>query len=511
MSAQPQRGTTSTVTTVTTVRRRAVAVPVLALVATAGMLAALAGPAGAASGPTAPVAVPAAATTAGPAGAAVLTAAAPAAALAAAGIGALPGEGVVAGPDPETEPFADGAPAPGAAAPAAHLLAAGTPSGSTTTPPVVPRPPTPAGLPTAVEPLQPYVSAVSCDPRDKLGVTALGDLLRATYPGTSYGISRLCGTDPLRTSEHYEGRAVDWMTNARTALGKARGDAVVAWLTATDAAGNRFAMARRLGVMYVIWNDRIWGSYAATSGWRPYSTCAVHPEPASDTTCHRDHVHISFGWAGARRATSFWTGDAVGVDYGPCRPADLNWAGPWRAARATACPTYPLVTAPAGASAAYRALVRYSGMQLGTGMRGPVVSAVQQVVGTTPDGSYGPATAAAVSAFQTAHDVPATGVVDAATWRAVLAVAAAAQPPTSTPTPSPTPTPKTTTTTAAARPVLRLGSRGPLVAKVQKALHVRADGVFGRQTRAAVIAFQKAHRIPQTGNVGPLTWKALKV
>ena len=501
MSAQPHRGTV----TVATVRRGVAAVPALALVATAGLLAALAGPAGAAlTGPRA--AAPRAVTTTGPAPATALTAAAPAAVLAAAGIGALPGEGVVAGPDPETEPFADGAPPPGAGV---RVLAAGTPSGSTTTTPAVPRPPTPAGLPEALEPLQPYVSAVSCDPRDKLGVTALGDLLRATYPGTSYGISRLCGTDPLRTSEHYEGRAVDWMTNGRTALGKARGDAVVGWLTATDTAGNRFATARRLGVMYVIWNDRIWGSYAATSGWRPYSSCALHPEPAYDTTCHRDHVHISLGWAGARRATSFWTGDVAGVDYGPCRPADLNWAGPWRSARATACPAYPLVAAPAGASAAYRALVRYSGMQLGTGMRGPVVSAVQQVVGTAPDGSYGPATAAAVSAFQTAHSVPASGVVDAATWRAVLAVAAAARPP--TPRPTPTPTPTTTTPATSAHPVLRLGSRGPLVAEVQKALHVRPDGVFGRQTRAAVIAFQKAHGIPQTGNVGPLTWKALRL
>ena len=59
--------------------------------------------------------------------------------------------------------------------------------------------------------------------------------------------------------------------------------------------------------------------------------------------------------------------------------------------------------------------------------------------------------------------------------------------------------------------MLRIGSRGPLVAKVQTALRVRADGVFGRVTRAAVLAFQKSHGIPQTGNVGPLTWKALRL
>ena len=35
------------------------------------------------------------------------------------------------------------------------------------------------------------------------------------------------------------------------------------------------------------------------------------------------------------------------------------------------------------------------------------------------------------------------------------------------------------------------------------------SGWYGPVTTAAVRAFQKAHRIPPTGNVGPLTWKAL--
>jgi peptidoglycan DL-endopeptidase CwlO len=38
---------------------------------------------------------------------------------------------------------------------------------------------------------------------------------------------------------------------------------------------------------------------------------------------------------------------------------------------------------------------------------------------------------------------------------------------------------------------------------------VTPDGVFGPRTSAAVRAFQKAHGIPTTGNVGPLTWTAL--
>ncbi|WP_088319925.1 peptidoglycan-binding protein [Kineosporia sp. R_H_3] len=363
--------------------------------------------------------------------------------------------------------------------------------------------------------MQPYVSAVSCDPRDKTGTTALGDLLRATYPGTSYGIARPCGTDPLRTSEHYEGRAVDWMVDGRDPVGAARARAVLTWLLATDAHGNRFANARRLGVMYVIWDGTIWGSYAATSGWRPYSTCAVHPERAWDTTCHRDHVHISLGWAGAQKRTSFWTGAVAPADYGPCRPADLNWAAPWAAPRTAVCARYPFVTAPAGASAQLARLVRYSGMQLSRPMTGPVVAAVQTVVGADADGSFGPMTESAVRAFQTAHGLPPTGVVGAATWREILAVArGAGGTPTPRPSPTPTPTPKVTPTPKprpTAHPVLRPGSRGPQVRIVQKALKVRVDGVFGPRTKQAVMAFQRRHRLPVTGNVGPLTWKALKL
>ena len=78
-----------------------------------------------------------------------------------------------------------------------------------------------------MEALAAYVPAVSCDSTDKPGSTSLGALLKATYPGTTYAISRACGSDVMSTTEHYDGRAVDWFTNVRTAEGKARGDALV--------------------------------------------------------------------------------------------------------------------------------------------------------------------------------------------------------------------------------------------------------------------------------------------
>jgi peptidoglycan hydrolase-like protein with peptidoglycan-binding domain len=455
-----------------------------------------------------------------------------------------------AGPlaDPESAPFLDGAPAPGASAGSGPLSA-----GASATVGPQPVPPTPRGLPAGLEGLQPYVPAVSCDPRDTVGTAALGRLLTATYPGTSAGIARTCGTDPLRTSEHYEGRALDWMTSVRDPLGAARARAMLGWLLGTDAAGNRYAAARRLGVMYVIWDNRIWGAYNPAAGWRPYSRCALHPEPAWDTTCHRDHVHISLGWAGARARTSYWTGAVAPSDFGPCRPVDLNWADPYTSQRATRCPTYPLVVAPQGSSARLRQLTTFSGMRLVRGMTGPVVTAVQKIVGASPDGEYGPLTAASVRSFQTAHAVSVSGVVDAPTWRTVLAVVRsqdAAAPPTSSPTPTPTPTPMPTPTPtptaptptaptptaptptaptpsptatptprptatptrpAAQRPVLRLGSRGIWVRRAQAALGVPVDGRFGPQTRRAVLGFQRRHRLPVTGVVGPLTWRALGV
>src|SRR5690242_4791663 len=270
-------------------------------------------------------------------------------------------------------------------------------------------PTTPAGLPSAIEPLAGYVPADSCDPTAKPGVVAFGELLTATYPTTGYGISRRCGSDPLPTSEHYDGRALDWTTSARTRAGRARARAVIGWLFARDAAGNAYANARRLGVMYVIWNNRIWGAYRAGDGWRPYSSCASHPEAAWDTTCHRDHMHFSFSWEGAMRRTSFWTRQVAAADYGPCRAADLNWAGHYTRPNPSPCASYPTVHAPSGASSLVRSLYTWSGMWLHRGSTGPAVAAVQQALGTTADGSFGPATRAAVIDLQGRHGLTATG------------------------------------------------------------------------------------------------------
>jgi uncharacterized protein YkwD len=60
-----------------------------------------------------------------------------------------------------------------------------------------------------------------------------------------------------------------------------------------------------------------------------------------------------------------------------------------------------------------------------------------------------------------------------------------------------------------ARPTLRYGQRNGYVKVVQRKLHVRATGYFGRLTRAAVKGFQKRHHLRVTGVVDARTWRAL--
>lgn len=296
--------------------------------------------------------------------------------------------------------------------------------------PPTPRPP--VALPTAVEPPTPYVGQVACDPAGKPGAVALGKLLTATYPGTTYGIDRPCGNGGT-VSEHYEGRAVDWMVRADRPEQKAQAEGFLAWLLAPDATGAPAAMARRLGVMYVIWDKRQYGVHRAGEGWRPYACSDV-------TSCHSDHVHLSLSWDGAYARTSFWTGRvASGTDFGPCRPADLNWAPRYRSANPTRCPSQPRVTAPPGMSPVVAGLVRFGGAELAQGSRGAAVSALQAGLGVPADGMFGPGTAAAVRDVQRRRGLAVTGVADAPTWRALLA--AGNRPPAVPAPPAPVPTP----------------------------------------------------------------------
>jgi peptidoglycan hydrolase-like protein with peptidoglycan-binding domain len=57
--------------------------------------------------------------------------------------------------------------------------------------------------------------------------------------------------------------------------------------------------------------------------------------------------------------------------------------------------------------------------------------------------------------------------------------------------------------------LLRQGSAGPAVKRVQHALHVRTTGRFGSRTQRAVVGFQRKDRLLVDGIVGPQTWDTL--
>src|SRR5688572_19214066 len=57
--------------------------------------------------------------------------------------------------------------------------------------------------------------------------------------------------------------------------------------------------------------------------------------------------------------------------------------------------------------------------------------------------------------------------------------------------------------------VLRPGSTGPEVARVQSALAIQTDGIFGPQTEAAVRIFQQRNGLAVDGLVGSETWRVL--
>src|SRR4051812_24418972 len=180
---------------------------------------------------------------------------------------------------------------------AALVTTAPSPAGAVAT--VVPKAHT--IFPAAIEVMPPYQPQTFCDPVAKPGTLALAHVLTSTYAGTAIvSLTRPCSSD---TSEHYDGRAIDWGVDHRNTKQRTQGQAFLQWLFAPDSSGDRFAMVRRLGVMYVIWNHRIWGAYSQR--WEPYTNCS------GPTACHVDHMHISLDWSGAMKKTSFWTGDVA--------------------------------------------------------------------------------------------------------------------------------------------------------------------------------------------------------
>jgi hypothetical protein len=154
-------------------------------------------------------------------------------------------------------------------------------------------------LPAEIDAYARYEGQRLCSSREQPGVAAFRSLLQDHYGANPRGILRDCSTGGR--SEHKEGRAYDWMMDASNPSDRAAVEEVLDWLLATDEHGNPHAMARRLGIMYIIWNRQTWSVWGRDHGWVDYTGASPHT----------DHVHFSFSWDGAEKRTSFWSGRAV--------------------------------------------------------------------------------------------------------------------------------------------------------------------------------------------------------
>jgi N-acetylmuramoyl-L-alanine amidase len=173
------------------------------------------------------------------------------------------------------------------------------------------------------------------------------------------------------------------------------------------------------------------------------------------------------------------------------------------------------------------------------GNRGTVVTELQAALKLlgyydgSVNGIYSESSAIAVTRFQEAAGLEATGIVDAQTWRKLFPSVASLNPPASNssnsssnssnspPKPnnnnsnSPPKPNNNNTQTAESLPILREGMEHEAVKLLQNRLKVLGfyqgliDGIFGRETLLAVIQAQTRFRIDADGIVGTTTWKKL--
>lgn len=112
------------------------------------------------------------------------------------------------------------------------------------------------------------------------------------------------------------------------------------------------------------------------------------------------------------------------------------------------------------------------------GLKGAPVKRMQEKLGIGADGDFGPATEKALKAFQEANGLVVDGIAGPDTFAAMGLHELV---------------------------LLRKGSRGAQVKKMQTGLGIDADGKFGPGTEKAVMAFQTANGLTADGMAGPNT------
>ena len=144
-----------------------------------------------------------------------------------------------------------------------------------------------------------------CSPRAKAGTKVLAHWL-VRRGGAAGPISRRCKSGG--TSEHKEGRAFDWVLDASRRKDRRVARAFLDVAFAEDKHGHTDARARRMGIMYIIWNDHM---YAAWDEFRKddyLSSSCKSVKKCSTTLRHRDHMHLSLSRPGGKGRTSWYDG-----------------------------------------------------------------------------------------------------------------------------------------------------------------------------------------------------------
>lgn len=153
-----------------------------------------------------------------------------------------------------------------------------------------------------------YQQPKHCHPAPHVGTAHLARWVVKKHGGSVASTSRPCDKSDGPTSEHQTGRAVDWAADAGRRADRRRVSRFLDHLFAKNGAGHRHAKARRMGVMYVIWKDRMYPAWDRFEP-RPYlSSSCKKKKKCSKTLRHRDHVHVSLSKAGAKGRTSWYDG-----------------------------------------------------------------------------------------------------------------------------------------------------------------------------------------------------------
>ena len=112
------------------------------------------------------------------------------------------------------------------------------------------------------------------------------------------------------------------------------------------------------------------------------------------------------------------------------------------------------------------------------GLKGAPVKRLQERLGITADGDFGPGTEHALREFQQANGLAVDGIAGPDTFTAMGLHELV---------------------------LLRKGSRGAAVKRLQEGLGIGADGIFGGGTAKAVMAFQTEKGLDADGLAGPET------